>query len=84
MSSGRNSDTTADTFMLSDCTVIEGMKDNDGVGDGVAGRLQEASHRYINSFTVHGVEHIAKGSLPEKVLWTIKLCGLFTVAIYFR
>lgn len=45
-------------------------------------KVSEARNRYISSFTVHSVEHIVKGTLPEKIFWSIKLVGAISLAIY--
>ena len=48
----------------------------------VTSKLRRIRDRYKNSFTVHGVNHIIDGTVPEKVLWTIKLAIVLFVAVY--
>ena len=44
--------------------------------------LKEVKDRYMSSFTIHALNHIVEGSLPEKVLWTFKLLLALGVAVY--
>ena len=39
-------------------------------------------NRYKSSFTVHALNHIVDGTLPEKLLWSVKLLAAIAVAVY--
>ena len=40
-------------------------------------KLKEMRHRYAESFTIHGMNHIVAGNIPEKIVWIIILLGAF-------
>ena len=41
----------------------------------LAKELKKCRWRYAESFTVHGINHIIHGNVPEKVLWTVLVLG---------
>ena len=45
-------------------------------------RLKPIRNRYTSSFTMHALDHIINGTLPEKVFWTIKLFIVIGTAIF--
>ena len=45
-------------------------------------RLKQIRHRYTSSFTMHALDHIINGTLPEKVFWTVKLFIVLGTAIF--
>ena len=38
-------------------------------------KLKEIRDRYAESFTVHGMNHIVAGNIPEKLVWIVLLLG---------
>ena len=45
-------------------------------------RLRDIRERYASSFTMHALNHIQDGNSIEKLVWVVKLVGLFAAAVF--
>ena len=46
-------------------------------------RLRTIRNRYLNSFTMHALNHVINGTPIEKIFWSVKLVAAIGVGFYF-